>query len=1061
MLSPGLYERLLDEELNGLVERLVADGFAVDLKQLADFAPEDPPLLLSRHVAEKVRQILPELGDRKTPAEAADVMAATANRLLELVRARGLMLPPRMLLEVRRPGASIMPTIRPADPLSHSALFTGARSDPSLESQIIAELASTDRLDILVSFIKHSGLVLILPQLEEFVSRGGAIRAITTSYMGASDSKAVERLAKLPNTQLRVSYDTENTRLHAKAWMFWRNSGYSTALVGSSNLTRPAMTQGLEWNLRVSAIESPAVFDKFHKTFETYWVDDEFEQFDPACEVDCKRLSQALDNERSNEQIAPLRFFVDITPHPFQQQILDELDAARQVRGEWRNLVVAATGTGKTIIAAFDYKRLVERTSMGGGRLLYIAHRREILQAACDCFRTVMRDANLGELVFDGRRSHLNRQVFAAVQSLSGSGLLDLPPDQFDMIIVDEAHHIAASSYRPALMHFQPRILLGLTATPERMDGERIEPDFGGRITSELRLPDAVERKHLCPFHYHCITDNVDYSNIEFRGGQYDVQQLQKVLTGNDLRVDLIIKALDRYLANPRRVRALGFCVSIRHAQFMADCFDRAGLKSIALTTKSSARDRSEAPMRMLRGEIAYIFTVDLYNEGVDIPSIDTVLFLRPTESLTVFLQQLGRGLRHWKQGEREKECLTVLDFVGHAHRQFRYGDRFRALVGRTHHAIEKELEAGFPHLPSGCFIQMERIAREHILENIRQNTVAAQKPSLVKAIRNFDQVTEQHLTLANFIDFHQLDLESIYWNGKRCWSTLCREAEITYALRPGSSLDPEHAMLVAALRRLLHHDSPQLLQFIQRWCDLSVQSQQLLGTESDRGHALMLHYAIWEKSGPELGMASLADSRARLLRNPQFCAELRELAALLFSRVKHMPPQLPAGTLPSQLLPLQLHCQYRSEEILAALGHWTWDRAPDMREGVLHLKEQKLDAFLFTVNKPEKAFKESTRYDDYGMSSTLFHWQSQNRTSIKSPTGQRYIHHAALGNTVLLFARIEQEASDKRAEPFLFLGPATYVSHEGDRPISIVWRLHVPMPPEFLMEAGKLTVAL
>ncbi len=590
--------------------------------------------------------------------------------------------------------------ITPYSRLSQSELFTGNNAGISLESEIKKEILSSDKINFLVSFIKWTGIRIFEKELFEFTERGGQLKVITTSYMGATDLKAIEYLSGLKNTEIKVSYNTDNERLHAKAYLFFRNTGFHTGYIGSSNISRSALTNGLEWNLKVTTKEVGHIIDKFQKTFETYWQDKEFELFNKPSDIE--KLRVALKKERIIERNNSATYF-DIKPFPFQEEILEKLEAERNIHNRFKNLIVAATGTGKTVISAFDFKKFQKLNS--SAKLLFVAHRKEILQQAQSTFQGILRDNNFGELWVDGIEPEKYNCVFASVQTLNNRiDELTFSASFYDYIVIDEVHHIAASSYRPILKHFKPKILLGLTATPERMDGEDILKDFSNCIAAEIRLPEALNRKLLCPFQYFGITDSVDLSNVTWQNGKYLPSELTKIYTQNDKRVGDIINNLNKYLRDKNDVRALCFCVTQEHAQFMTEKFLLRELKANYLVS-NNAEFREQLKHKFFKKEINYLFVVDIFNEGVDIPDIDTVLFLRPTESLTVFLQQLGRGLR-LADG---KECLTVLDFVGNSRPEYDFEGKFRALVGKTNTSIKKELEDDFPHLPLGCTINLEK----------------------------------------------------------------------------------------------------------------------------------------------------------------------------------------------------------------------------------------------------------------------------------------------------------------------------------------------------------------
>ncbi len=1042
-LSPGLYEQVVDQLLERRLAALRRSCIEVTDEELD---AGDSHAVLADHLRRVVREALGGMIGEDRLARQVELV----NRILRDLEGadpegdRWLSTPPRRLLSVwplEPLGGGKRE--RPDTPLALGSLLAGTRLDPSLVSQLRKELASANRVDILCSFIKWSGIRILEEDLRAFTAKPSVrLRVLTTSYLGATDLKAVDLLESLPYTEVRVSYDTHRTRLHAKAYLFHRDTDFGTAYVGSANLSHPALTEGLEWTVKLSQYESPHLWDRVVATFETYWEDREFE---PYHQAERPRLKRALEEERSVESSGAEPFPYELRPWSFQQEILDRLHAERLVQGRDRHLVVAATGTGKTMIAAFDYRCWAREQPSAVGqrpRLLFVAHREELLQQSLRAFRDVLRDPNFGDLLVGGREPSQLNHLFVSIQSYMSRSLDELPADSYDYVVVDEFHHAAAPSYERLLDRVRPRVLLGLTATPERSDGLDVLRYFGGHMSAQIRLPDAINRKLLSPFQYFAVTDSEDLSGLKWQRGGYRLDELDRIYTGNDLRAALVIAKVRSILLDPRKARALGFCVSVAHAEYMAVKFREAGIPAEALSAETPRTDRNTAQDRLRRRELNVLFVVDLYNEGVDIPELDAVLFLRPTESLTVFLQQLGRGLRL----DHEKECLTVLDFVGQAHRKFRFDQRYRALLTDPSVSLEQQVEHGFTHLPAGCTILMERVARQNVLANIRQS-LHQNRSTLVGALRELVGALGRPPRLSEFLERTGINPDDLYRRGVG-WSRLVADAGLRDPFH-----DPDEPRLTKGLRRVAHVNDVELIRDLLVLLDPGSTPRRALSLEpmGDR-RLLMLELGLWTRRGLS---ASPVESLQRLDRNPTLRDELRELLAYQLDCIDSVAPPL---RLPFAC-PLTLHASYTRDEVLAALGRWTRSEHPEMREGVLHLPDLRADIFFVTLQKTEKEYSPTTMYQDYAINERLSHWQSQSTTSAESPTGRRYVEHAERGYTVLLFGREHKSRSDL-AQPYAFLGPARYVDHSGSRPMSITWRLEHPLPARLFRKLARLAVA-
>jgi len=1020
-LEPGLYDKLIDSRLDARLDALEHDRLAAEIQgvepaELADRVGEvlggwarDAIAVANDHdraeLAIELSSALMETIDRVQPLAAEDGREITS--------------PPRRLTAIERldPTNQPLKIRQPLTPLRDTVLMTNARDEPSVGKEIEAEIESADRIDLILAFIRWTGIRPLLPLLRRHVEAGRELRVITTVYTGSTELRALEELENLgPTAHVKVSYDTTTTRLHAKAWLFERKTGFSTVYIGSSNLTFSAQVSGLEWNVRASQHSNPELISSFDRMFSTYWADPHFEPFEPETFAQATRAAGRRDDHTI---ITPF----DIRPYPFQQRILEKLQLDRQ-RGHAHNLVAAATGTGKTVVAALDYRRL--RAEMPRARLLFVAHRSEILNQSREMFRHVLRDGSFGELWAGGNRPERWDNVFASIQSISAHDAQSIDPEQFDVVIVDEFHHSAASSYKALLDHLRPKHLLGLTATPERADGLDVLRWFGGRISVELRLWDALEQGLLSPFHYFGIHDGVDLRKVKWRPGHgYDSAELTNLYTANDFWVSKVLAAVSDRVGDPLAMRALGFCVSIAHAEFMASRFARAGISARAITSSTSSSDRQRALDDLRDGNVNVLFTVDLFNEGIDLPAIDTVLMLRPTESATIFLQQLGRGLRRTEG----KDVLTVLDFVGHQRKEFRFDLRYRAMLGRTRRELESDISSGFPYLPAGCRLDLDQVAREIVLSNIREALPTRWNDRVGELKRLGD------IPFAEFLHETGLELDDIYRNN-HTWTELRREARLISV----SGNDSEKAA-GRGIGRLLHIDDQDRLDTYRLLLDSDRHPRsEDLGERTQRQlQGLLLTMFNVKKATFD----SLDDAVVALWQHTELRRELLELLPLLEDQVSHLHSPL----LKLQPVPLQIHARYTREEVLAAFGASSVVRPLPLQTGVYWHEPTQTDLLFVTLQKADKDYSPTTRYLDYAISDTLFHWESQATTTANSPTGRRYINHEANGSTVALFIRKTKKDSNGRAMPYFCAGTATYVEHRSERPMQITWRLHQPLP--------------
>ena len=995
MLKTGLYEKVISKDLG-----VELDSQTEKLAKTVTIDEAEASKILAKYIAQIVEKGLDNLVDNGGNIQ---TQIALTNKIVSTIKSEtredvfdGMSVDERaeQLLALLDKTNTIYALnekaeiVRPVTSLSQSSLFTGAVNEPQMFTELKKEIVSCNKIDMLVSFIKWSGLRLIIDELRTFTNNGGKLRIITTSYMGATDVKAVEELMKLQNTEVKISYDTKRTRLHAKTYVFYRETDYTTAYVGSSNLSNVAISSGLEWNIKVTKQDLPDTISKISATFESYWNSPDFEVYD---EEQKERLEKALKSEKYFEGNPDQQYTFDITPYPYQQEILDQIKAEREVRNNYKNLVVAATGTGKTVISAFDYKNFCKKLGRSAN-LLFVAHREEILKQSVYCFRGVLKDANFGELFVGKYKPESLNNLFVSVQTFNSQDLTSITsPDFYDYIIVDEFHHAAAPIYQQLLSYYKPKVLLGLTATPERMDGKNVLEYFNNRISAEIRLPEAIDRKLLCPFQYFGVTDTVDLDTLKWERGGYSKSELTNVYAFDYAvarkRAAMVIESLNRYVTDMNTIKGLGYCVSKEHAKFMSDFFNEHGIPSIYLVSETGDEERSTAKQRLEKGEIRFIFIVDIYNEGVDIPEVNTILFLRPTESLTVFLQQLGRGLR-LSEG---KECLTVLDFIGQANKNYNFESKFAALLSNTNRNVASEIKNGFVSAPKGCYIQLEKKVKEYILANIKKSINT--KTGLVVRLSTFEDDTGLKPTIYNFCHHYGIEPRQFY-NKKHTYFSLCEEAGLIEV--EDCDLKEDAAKI---LNRLSTVDSLKFIDYI--WANIDKLEELSWDnlTKKQQLYWKMLYVSIWEKPVENFGFANELEGIIKFKKNKSVYEESLQLIEYCYESINIVTEEVDLGFEST----LELHSTYTRTQLLAGLDFL---ENYAVSEGVKYLKDKDTDLLFITLNKANKYYSPTTAYHDYSISDKLFHWQSQSTTSDTSATGMRYRSRDGKSGNVLLFVR-------------------------------------------------------
>lgn len=1042
-LPKGLYDRLIYEDEIDEVERLLGQQRAIVVAPSVNQRRE-------QLVAEMIQR-LPDLLDVAASHHSEESEKARAE--IELIRQLLIRMrpgtqterlpasPAKLLKSIHDPDAEVA---LPLSGVRHPCLFTSAKADPSLLAELRAELRSANRVDILVSFITWSGVRKLLDIFQQITALDAVgqpktkLRILTTTYIGATEVRAVDALARLPGAELRISLDGRRTRLHAKAWIFQRDTAFGTAFVGSANLSESALIGGIEWTIKFTQAIDTSLFAAAQANFETLWNDQEFQPYDPTNESHRIALTSSLSSERghSSQQSSPtgsviaLQTWFDLRPKSYQQEMLDQLASERRL-GRRRNLLVAATGTGKTVVAAFDYLRL--RNEEGSApKLLFIAHQTQILVQALTTFRQVLRDPSFGELL-DGQNTPLSYEhIFATIQTVHRRNLVEQLGNHFwRMVIVDEAHHLPANTFHQFMNAVEPHYLLGLTATPERSDGQSLMTYFDkrpdGSPAVSLRLWDALNQQLLAPFEYYATADGTDLRGVDWGRGA-EISQLSNVVTGNSVRASLVVHAIERYVSDLNELKCLAFCVNVSHANFMAEFLCNAGLPAVALSGEDSQAKRLSAVQSLTRGDLKVICSCDIFNEGIDIPDVNTILLLRPTQSPVVFQQQIGRGLR-LAQG---KDACLVLDFIGVYNNDFRFDVLLRSITGQSRRKMVDEVKNGFSSLPPGTHIQFDRVARERVLGSLQQTLILNVNRLCAELAAWAALQNRSSLLLKNFLLDNQLELQDVYNGGtnSRSWTSLKRRLDLVTSV-----VGEQEPDLLRRIFSLLHANDPKLLS---AW-------EAALDAEAvDERRVQMMAYQLITKRENLISPQSFLE----LIRaNPEVQSELKEIVSILKERTSlEARPLLNA---PNDWV-LSLHGRYSRSEILSAVGFQTPSVRPLSDSGCLSLTDEKIEILFVTLDKSQ-GFDECVQYQDFAVAPDLFHWQTQNRARPSNASGKRYTESPTNGWSFQLFVRENRESA------YVALGPVELVSHSGEAPISINWRLLSPLTAELFRKFSVL----
>jgi superfamily II DNA or RNA helicase/HKD family nuclease len=1034
------------------------------------------------------------------------------------------------------------------------ALVKGGTTDPLLP-HLVSLLDDASSVSVAAAFTLESGVKLIEEHLRDVLNRDGQVRIVTGDYLGVTEPEALLRLLDLQgDIELRV-FESKGVSFHPKAYIVTDHDGAGTAFVGSSNLSETALRRGIEWNYRVVRSQDGNGFAEVMSAFRELWD-----------HPSTRKLDAEWVRSYSARRAAPLPRAAGVEqepmgsppkPHPVQIEALAALEESRE-KGNTAGLVVLATGLGKTWLSAFDSNREEFR------RILFIAHREEILTQAMRTFRTIRPKATLG--YFNGSEKTPDADVlFASIQTLGRRQHLHrFDPRHFDYVVVDEFHHAAAQTYRRVIGYLQPKFLLGLTATPERTDGGDLLSLCGGNLVYRCDVAEGIRRGLLSPFAYYGVPDEVDYSNIPWRSNRFDEQALTAAVA-TQARAQ---NALEQY-RQLGRTRTVAFCVSQRHADFMAAYFGEAGIRAVAVHSGEASAPRAHSLERLEAGELDVIFAVDMFNEGVDLPSVDTVLMLRPTESRILWLQQFGRGLRY-----QPEKTLQVIDYIGN-HRVFLTKTKALFDLGNSDREVAyalDQLEAGTMELPAGCSVTYALETKDILRGLIRSAPQGEQlqayytefrelhgvRPLAVEVFEDgFDPKTVRRSGYDSWLDFVRLmgdftqdQVESFEQNRSfleqlevtpmtKSYKMLVLLAMLGADTFPGSigieeltrrfsELARRNAALrsevgaaledPAALRRLvesnpiaawvggrgtggtaffkyangrffttpaLSNENRDALQDLARelaeW-RLTVYTQrtaELSGVDRIVCRVIQANGRPFLKLPDREQRPGIPDGwREILVDGEEFQAKFVKIAVNVVVRPgsdENVLPDLlrrwfgPAAGHPgrshavvlerrgstyvmapvsdaTQLQGPILWQRYTRQEAADAVGITLVGWEP--QSGIV----QRPDSLAFFVTLDKGKLADAYQYRDQFLSAMEFQWQSQNRNTQASSIGQDIRHHRERGITVHLFVRSESKI-DGKASPFIYCGTLDFQRWEGEKPITVWWRLQEPIPERLRRE--------
>jgi superfamily II DNA or RNA helicase len=920
----------------------------------------------------------------------------------------------------------------------------------NLLRELVRSMNECERFYFSVAFINFSGLQLLLDPLKEAEAKGIKGKIITSTYLNFTDAKALEKIKEFGNVALKVFVTDREIGFHTKAYIFEYKDSYKV-IIGSSNITQSALKSNIEWNVEIITKEKGRFIQDVLKEYDYLWNMSEDADQDFITRYE-EFLKSFKNTQKTHQLIYENKQY--IVANRMQKRATENLERLRSF-GESKALVIAATGTGKTFMSAFDIKNYKPK------KLLFVVHREEILKKAKETFELLLPNEGLtfGLLTGNHKQKKVD-YVFATIQTISKC-FLEFERDEFDYLIIDEAHHATSPTYQTILDYFKPKFTLGMTATPERSDGYNVFDLFDNNVALEVRLHEALEDDLVIPFHYFGITDieGIDLSDVNID----DITEITKRLKVNE-RVDFIIEKMDFYGHDGEKRKGLGFCASIEHAQYMASEFNKRGYQSICLYGADSPETRERFINRLEsdQDELEFIFTVDIFNEGVDIPSINTVLMLRPTNSPIVFIQQLGRGLRKYAN----KTFLTVLDFIGNHNKTFLIA---LALNGSRYYdkeSLKVAIATGFANIPGCTHIQMDKISQERILAQIDNENFNSMK-YLKEEYFEFKKLNQGRIPylLLDYLKYDGAPDPIKFIDREKSYLQFVAKVEKDDLLKECLSNDGFEGTLKELssklpLKRI--HEFVILRYLVENEeIDLDIAKRQILKMVDSVDDDSVLHAfeclnqnyydSVQLKNKPNLvqysnGILAKTPLFKELLENVDYRRFIEDIITYgIFRYEKEFKAEYYG------VPHFKLYEQYQMVDT-ALLSNYRKIHSSYRGSGLLTNGN---DYFLFIDLHKEEDIKESIKYQDKFINERYFQWQTPNSTSQNTDRGQNIIYNKRRSINLHLFVRKYREIDGKN-EPFIYIGKGDTVKFKGEKPITVLLKLNNEIPVPLFTEFTK-----